>query len=38
MLGSVGLFQVQFFDEFAGGEFAFAEDFDDGDTGGCARP
>ena len=38
MLRRVGLLQLQFLDQLAGGKFPFAQRLDDGDAGGWARP
>ena len=37
VLGDVGLFHAELFDEGAGGELAFAEEFKDGDAGGVGE-
>ncbi len=37
MLGGIGLFKVQCFDQLAGGQFAIAEGFDDGDARGVSE-
>ena len=37
VLGGVGLLDAETFDEGAGGEFAIAEEFDDGDAGGVGE-
>ncbi len=37
VLGDIGLLHAELFDEGAGGELAFAEEFEDGDAGGVGK-